>query len=554
MIFLIFIINISLAGIPFKYMLLSESDRSGDALPSNQILDIEVLNNDIYLSTGDGLGKSSSLQSLYSFNRILSDEMVEGGNPSLAISDNVIAVSGSRAVLELGAIMPSGTGVSYSVDLGDTWNYMPQPIDDMPALWSCSNKDGLIYSSKVECEQNCQTCPNSSGLTESASCGNLYEYISWGGQDNIIHLSVTTEINNLAYDLEIYGDYIYAANWAGGLRRFNYNSDNPSWEVVPLPMDDQDELLCGSIEVNSYQLNPVGNCYYENFNHRPFSVKVIDGSIWVGTAGGINKGSFDGDCIDWEHFRYLDKGFYDDWIIGFEKQELSDGSSRIWALTWDKSTEGEVGPPSFSDDGGLTWQYSNQIYYLGATSYNISFNGNLIYLSTDQGLFISQDGIFWENFNSFVDYETGERVLSEIVYDTKFINNNLWVATNDGVAISSDSESPNDWLVYRFWNDMNQFSAYPNPFLINDYNVVNGHGHMRFVSKSTNANAVIDIFDFSMDKVVTLNSPLETSNQIEFIWNGKSEYGGNVQNGVYFCRLNDNGEYSWVKVAVLSEP
>ena len=101
---------------------------------------------------------------------------------------------------------------------------------------------------------------------------------------------------------------------------------------------------------------------------------------------------------------------------------------------------------------------------------------------------------------------------------------------------------------------MNQFSAYPNPFLINDYNVVNGHGHMRFVSKSTNTNAVIDIFDFSMDKVVTLNSPLETSNQIEFIWNGKSEYGGNVQNGVYFCRLNDNGEYSWVKVAVLSEP
>ena len=181
MIFLIFIINISLASIPFKYMLLSESDRSGDALPSNQILDIEVLNNDIYLSTGDGLGKSSSLQSSYSFNHILSDEMVEGGNPSLAISDNVIAVSGSRAVLELGTIMPSGTGVSYSVDLGDTWNYMPQPIDDMPALWSCSNKDGLIYSSKVECEQNCQTCPNSSGLTESASCGNLYDYINWGG-------------------------------------------------------------------------------------------------------------------------------------------------------------------------------------------------------------------------------------------------------------------------------------------------------------------------------------------------------------------------------------
>ena len=46
----------------------------------------------------------------------------------------------------------------------------------------------------------------------------------------------------------------------------------------------------------------------------------------------------------------------------------------------------------------------------------------------------------------------------------------------------------------------------------------------------------------------------QKSNQIEFIWNGQTEYGNNVQNGIYFCRLSDNGEYSWVKVAVLSEP
>jgi hypothetical protein len=77
---------------------------------------------------------------------------------------------------------------------------------------------------------------------------------------------------------------------------------------------------------------------------------------------------------------------------------------------------------------------------------------------------------------------------------------------------------------------------------------------MRFVSNSLNTNAVIDIFDFSMDKVVTLQSPLLISNQIEFIWDGNTDFGDNVKNGVYFCRLNDNGKYSWVKVAVLSEP
>ena len=92
-----------------------------------------------------------------------------------------------------------------------------------------------------------------------------------------------------------------------------------------------------------------------------------------------------------------------------------------------------------------------------------------------------------------------EQILSETVYDAKVIDGNLWVATNDGIAISSDSENLEDWLVYRFWNNSNQFSAYPNPFFINSFNVIDNQGHMRFVSNSDNSQAVVDIFDFSMD-------------------------------------------------------
>ena len=68
---------------------------------------------------------------------------------------------------------------------------------------------------------------------------------------------------------------------------------------------------------------------------------------------------------------------------------------------------------------------------------------------------------------------------------------------------------------------------------------------------SQNSNSSIDIFDFNMDKVVTLNAPNLIDEQIEFIWNGETEYGNKVNNGVYFCRLNDGGEYRWVKLAVL---
>ena len=155
---LILIVNLSLASIPTKYLMPSSSSVSYDALPSNQILDIEVLNNDIYLSSGEGLGKSLSLESGYSFNPIVSDEMVQGGNPALAINGDIIAVSGSIAVLELGAMMPFGTGISYSLDAGQTWSYMPQPIDQEDEdIWSCSNHDAVLYGNKEDCELNCQT-------------------------------------------------------------------------------------------------------------------------------------------------------------------------------------------------------------------------------------------------------------------------------------------------------------------------------------------------------------------------------------------------------------
>ena len=86
---------------------------------------------------------------------------------------------------------------------------------------------------------------------------------------------------------------------------------------------------------------------------------------------------------------------------------------------------------------------------------------------------------------------------------------------------------------------------------MDSYNIIDNEGNVRFVSTIQNQNATIDIFDFRMDKVVTLDSPILTNSQIEFIWNGKSEYGSEVDNGVYFCRLNSLGNSYWVKLAVL---
>ena len=79
-------------------------------------------------------------------------------------------------------------------------------------------------------------------------------------------------------------------------------------------------------------------------------------------------------------------------------------------------------------------------------------------------------------------------------------------------------------------------------------------GHVRFrYSNPGNDNSSIDIFDFAMDRVTQLGtSHLVDNNESEVIWNGRNEYGDQVANGVYFCRLSLNGKYYWTKLAVVN--
>ena len=84
------------------------------------------------------------------------------------------------------------------------------------------------------------------------------------------------------------------------------------------------------------------------------------------------------------------------------------------------------------------------------------------------------------------------------------------------------------------------------------YNVLNGDGHVRFIYPSQNLSAKVDIFDFSMDYVATVTSPIITNDQIEFIWNGINDYGKKVKNGVYFCRISSGGSEVWEKLMIIN--
>ena len=123
-----------------------------------------------------------------------------------------------------------------------------------------------------------------------------------------------TTVDNVSYDVAVdtSRNYIYSTSWGGGLRRFNY-IDNPEWEVIPLPMDNQDSLFCEiTSHYNNYVFSPVDPPDGSD-NHKAFSIYIDLNTVWVGTAGGINKGLIqENQCIDWIHYNvgrraYLDK-------------------------------------------------------------------------------------------------------------------------------------------------------------------------------------------------------------------------------------------------------
>ena len=529
-----------------------DSNSIKGSLANNAVIDIKISGDSLYFfGTGNGLSFAEILNDgTLEFGYFSISEMPAGGNPSIAVSENIIAVSGVIDTVVATGNEPKGTGIAYTTDLGNNWVYLPQPVDpvivyfDNLDLSNCINKD-YDWDSQLE------MCYSNKNWN-----------IPWGGQE-LQSLLVSSQVNNVSYDLAIYNGYVYAASWAGGLRRYPVGllegDEIRQWEVIPLPDDNDLDLYCGQID-SSYYLNPrdPGPGDGGNHNHKGFSVFVDDNTIWAGTAAGINKGIINGNCIDWVgHYTSLLNNISGDWVIGFAQQKFNE-FNRIWAITWSAGSSTEFHALSYSDDGGDTWdtvQPSGEAEKI----YNLHGDSTRIWASSSSGLYVSEDGEHWEKYLRPVDQVSGEEILTDATMSSYYSENLewLWMGTGDGIAISKDEGL--NWSVHRFWesavvedeNDM--FSVYPNPFFINDYNQINGDGHVRFLyANPENYSGIIDIFDFAMDRVIQLSNPHTIDNESELIWNGKNEYGIQVANGVYFCRLSLNDNYYWTKLAVVN--
>ena len=450
-------------------------------LPSQSIIDFRLISsNDIIVGTSGGLGV---IDSEYRYLTVDRNNLPIGGNPALEqVFDSgnemsIIVTSGVESIdYDLdGTYEASGTGISWSLDNGESWNFINQPLDDAPDCENVSNVDENTWfpgsTSFIEGEPDGvpDACyPKVTGCSWDYNNDECYynpgNDIIFEWNNTILAAEPnTTKAKNVTYDVSIddVNEYIYAASWAGMLRRFKYTDDNPTWEHVALPTDDMESMECGinATYPDSYVYNPIDppSGYH---NHKAFSVLVnsYNGEtyIWAGTANGVNRGKLENDgCISWEHFTVDDDDLAGDWVIDIVPQYIEGNDTpRIWLISWTINGPGPHGL-TYSDNNGNSWitidqfseQYTdlngNEIYdiqdefldcdpndpehceddydwnssdgnglYDGAIVYNLYFNDDIYYAATNRGLYWSKE----DNINIWTKVDIPDFILEELNY------------------------------------------------------------------------------------------------------------------------------------------
>ena len=502
---------------PFSYKLEKNkvSKVSAENPESNSISDIITVGDTIWIGTTQGLSKSIDKGETWT-NYYNSDAFGQEDITALAYKNGVIWVATAHSTETSNGILPEGSGLKYSSDNGNTWNSIPQPIDD-------PGDSIIVY-----------------------------------GINNIRALPIPIAINNITYDIALTSKAVYIASFAGGLRKSTDMGE--SWQRIVLPPDTLDSIK--PTDTLHFALQPVsgkfGNESY--LNHRVFSViSTDDSTIYAGTAGGINKSTDGG--ISWVKFNHQnqDKSISGNFVVAMN---YNPSNKIVWAATWLANGVGEFNALSYTSDAGESWQVTLE----DQQAHNIGFKNTEILAPTDNGVFRSNDdGYSWILPTSIIDNTTGLTVKTSFFYSAASQGNYIWLGSDDGlVRLDEGSQMwTGNWKVYiasPSFASSSETYAFPNPFSPDVETI-----KIKYSTNGQRQNVTIRIFDFGMNLVRTVIQNTERGNPIHTVdnkslsnngvidyWDGRDEFGNIVPNGVYFYRIDfESGDPVFGKIMVL---
>lgn len=496
-------------GIPTEFQLRKAAVIAADRPASNSAVEFLVRGDTLWVAGGKGLGYTADNGSNWTH---LGDSAPFSREDIAAIAahggEMWISLAGSEET-DAGSLA-KGLGLARSTDFGRSWTRIDQPME--------------------------------------ASDMSTYD-ISYG-RNTIKALAVTTDINNITYDIAVTGKAVWIASFAGGLRKST--DGGATFVPVILPPDVLDTIAPD--DTLQFELSPVNRPdlgLRESLNHRVFSVHNIgDDTLWVGTAGGINLSTDGG--ISWRKYSFNNQNepISGNFVVAIEHQWVN-GMLYVWASTVNALNPTEFRAVSFTTNMGASWTSTLR----GEFANNIGFNGDVVYAATNSGVYRSDDaGKSWLGFSRFVDTRSRQVAADPATYATAAVASTIWVAGADGLMYTRDDAEEffgTRWTILRAAeaaNTPDEAYAYPNPFSPDDEPC-----RIRYRS-GAKGTVSIAIYDFAMMPVRTVLRNASRTPGIEHdeIWNGTNDSGARVANGVYYIQLTiDDRDPVWTKIVVL---
>ena len=420
-------------------------------------------------------------------------------------------------------------GLVHSSDGGNTWDYLSHlpPIDSDPV---------------------------STGLIDTPD-DTLITY----GSVELSTLPITVSALSPPWDIsfDLTNETLWVAGQLAGIRR---STDlGRTWERIVLPPDTT-RYLSPELEYDfPFTVQPVGIApdQFHGLNFQAFAVLADQtGTIWAGTAGGLNR-SVDGG-VRWHHYTTED-GLLGNWIISIEEQPRGTQPPAIWATNWLGNGRNERYGVSVTRDGGLSFETALQ----GEQCYDFGFDGPRVYIACDRGLYRStDDGYTFLLENNFIDRRDPSRSMrpGAAVYTVEVVGNAVWVGSGDGLFKSLDHGE--SWQIYRTAvpldpSDLSPIIpseqvprvsayAYPNPFSPSSDRLT----RLRF-DLSNPESITIRIFDFGMTLVREIFFSGGAAGANEVAWDGTDEGGVRLANGTYFYAIQSRKDTFWGKILII---
>ncbi len=463
---------------------------------SNTIEKIFLKDNLILLATSKGMSKSTDYGNTWTNygSSVFNEESVSAA----AFNNGIIWVSTWHPQTFDGSVIGVGSGLKYSTDNGTTWTDIAQPMD--------ARTDTITIYGSNRIKTNPTTVPQ----------------------------------HNFVYNIAFTKNTIWIVSRAGGLRK---STDmGKSWQKILLPPDNLNSIKPS--DQLTFKYDPAAN-----LNHIAFTILALNDSVlFAGTAGGLNKTTDGG--VSWTKMTHVNQtnSISGNYIWALAKNEYDNS---IWAATWKAEGQSEFWAVSVSSDGGKNW--TNYLSgerardfgfkYFGTSG---NYTGSEIFVSSESGVYRSaNNGVTWTAAPQIIDNNTNISLNTNKFYAVEVgrrpdNSTDVWLGSDNGLVRFNETTGnwTGNWKIYMASEKLESLSstyAFPNPFSPATEQV-------KIKYQTSNAsNVTIRIFDFGMNLIRTIiqNAPRSANSEHIEYWDGKSESGKTVPNGVYFYRIDN---------------